>query len=98
LFFGLTAGALLIVRGRPKGLHYNAGGRPKGLHYNAGDSPTGAIAYAPGHPITTMLFVAVAAGVVLNSFIAYPTQSLIGSAILVVAAAIYFVVNRGHRT
>ena len=33
---------------------------------------------------------------VLNSFIAYPTQSLIGSAILVVAAAVYFIVNRRH--
>jgi len=78
LFFGLTAGALLIVR------------------YQHPAPPGDAIAYAPGHPVTTMLFVAVAAGVVLNSFIAYPTQSLIGSAILVVAAAVYFVVNPGR--
>ena len=78
LFFGLTAGALLIVRSQ---------------HPVA---PGDAIAYAPGHPITTWLFAAVAAGVVLNSFIAYPTQSLIGSAILVVAAAVYFVVNPGR--
>ena len=83
LFFGLTAGALLIVRRRD--------GEPEGPHDNEKDRT---IAYAPGHPITTLLFVAVAAGVVLNSFIAYPTQSRIGSAILLIAAAVYFVVHR----
>lgn len=51
----------------------------------------------PGHPFTTALFVAVAAGVVLNSFVAAPAQSAIGSAILGVAAAIYYL-NRGLRT
>ena len=78
LFFGLTAGALIIVR------------------YRQPAPPGGAIAYAPGHPITTLLFVAVAAGVVLNSFIAYPTQSLIGSSILVVATAAYFTIHRSR--
>jgi APA family basic amino acid/polyamine antiporter len=76
LFFGLTAGALIIVRARQPA------------------PPGEAIAYAPGHPITTWLFVAVAAGVVLNSFVAYPAQSLIGSAVLTIAATIYFVVHR----
>src|SRR5207248_7593729 len=52
LFFGLTAGALLIVRRRDP-------------------SPDAAIAYAPGHPVTTWLFVIVAAGVVRNSCVAY---------------------------
>jgi hypothetical protein len=33
--------------------------------------------------------VIVAAGIVLNSFVAYPQQSLIGSAILVAAAVAY---------
>jgi basic amino acid/polyamine antiporter, APA family len=81
LFFGLTAGALLIVRTRD---------------HDSRDDATGAIAYAPGHPITTLLFVAVAAGVVLNSFIAYPTQSLIGSAILLVATVLYFMIHRSN--
>jgi hypothetical protein len=36
------------------------------------------------------LFVLVAVGVVVNSFVAYPIQSLIGSAILVVAAVVFF--------
>jgi APA family basic amino acid/polyamine antiporter len=75
LFFGLTAGALLIVRYRQP-------------------APGGEIASVPGHPVTTLLFMAVAAGVVLNSFIAYPTQSLIGSSILVVATIVYFVLHR----
>jgi APA family basic amino acid/polyamine antiporter len=77
LFFGLTAGALLIVRRRD----------PEGRA-----SP--GIAKVPGHPWTTLIFVAVAVGVVLNSFAAYPTQSLIGSAILLVAAVVFFVVGR----
>ncbi len=43
----------------------------------------------PGYPLTTLIFVAVAAGIVLNSFLAYTVQSLIGSAILLLAAASY---------
>jgi basic amino acid/polyamine antiporter, APA family len=73
LFFGLTAGALVIVR-----------------HRDAGRSD-GAIARMPGHPWTTAVFIAVAVGIVLNSFVAYPTQSLIGSTILAVAAVVFFV-------
>ena len=85
LFFGLTAGALIIVRHRE--------GRPEGLHDDRGKEPSGAIAYAPGHPITTGLFVAVAAGIVLNSFIAYPAQSIIGSGILIAATIVYFTIH-----
>ena len=79
LFFGLTAGALLIVR--------------------RNDSPAGTelIARVPGHPWTTLAFIAIAAGVVIDSFVVYPTQSLIGSTILG-AAAIGFVMARpSHR-
>jgi APA family basic amino acid/polyamine antiporter len=45
--------------------------------------------HAPGHPVTTLVFVVVGVGVVTNSFLAYPTQSWIGSAILASAAAFY---------
>jgi len=75
LFFGLTAGALIIVRRSEPG--------PR----------TPGIAYAPGHPVTTMAFVLVAAGVVVNSFFVYPTQSLIGTAILLVAGVVFFFVR-----
>lgn len=43
----------------------------------------------PGHPFTTGAFVLVAVGMVVNSFFAYPKQSLIGSAILAVGALVY---------
>ena len=75
LFFGLTAGALVIVRARH-------------------ESPGGDIARAPGHPLTTALFIAVAVAIVVNSFVVYPTQSLIGSAILAVATIVFFVSGR----
>lgn len=75
LFFGLTAGALVIVRRRDP-------------------SPGAEVARAPGHPVTTLAFIAIAAGVVINSFAAYPTQSLIGSAILGVATIVFFVLGR----
>ena len=79
LFFGLTAGALVIVRRRDAG------------------PPGGAIARMPGHPWTTAVFIGVAVGIVLNSFLAYPTQSLIGSTILAVAAGVFFLRGRPAR-
>jgi basic amino acid/polyamine antiporter, APA family len=83
LFFGLTAGALVIVRGR----HGTV---------NAASpmAPEDAVARMPGHPWTTGLFIVVAAGIVLNSFFAYPTQSLVGSAILAAATIVFFVLRR----
>ncbi len=51
---------------------------------------------APGHPYTTGAFVLVAVGVVVNSFFAYPTQSLIGSAILALAAVVYRVMPKAR--
>ena len=75
LFFGLTAGALVIVRARDP-------------------SPGGPVARVPGHPLTTGLFIAVAVGIVLNSFVVYPTQSLIGSAILAIATIVFFALGR----
>jgi basic amino acid/polyamine antiporter, APA family len=75
LFFGLTAGALVMVRAR-------------------GERTSDRVATAPGHPWTTGVFIAVAAGIVVNSFFAYPTQSLIGSAILGSAAVGFFLTRR----
>jgi basic amino acid/polyamine antiporter, APA family len=48
------------------------------------------VARVPGHPLTTGLFIAVAAGIVINSFFVYPTQSSIGSSILAAAAVAFF--------
>jgi APA family basic amino acid/polyamine antiporter len=69
LFFGLTAGALFILRRRQPAV--------------AGTFR------APGHPFTTGMFVLVAFGIVINSFFAFPVQSVIGSGILLLAAAVY---------
>jgi APA family basic amino acid/polyamine antiporter len=77
LFFGLTAGALIIVRRR--------------------EPAAAGAALVPGHPWPTMAFIAIAIGIVINSFAVYPTQSLIGSAILTIAAVVFFVVH-GRRS
>ena len=53
------------------------------------------IARVPGHPWTTLAFVIVAAAVVVNTFLTYPTQSAIGSAVLVVAAIGFVAARRG---
>jgi basic amino acid/polyamine antiporter, APA family len=74
LFFGLTAGALFILRRR--------------------EPPAATGFRAPGHPFTTGLFIVVAFGIVMNSFFAFPVQSLIGSGILLLAAAVYTVLPR----
>jgi len=79
LFFGLTAGALVIVRRRERA--------------GVVDPPAG-VAQMPGHPWTTFAFIAVALGIVLNSFVAYPTQSLIGTGILTIAAVVFFGIRR----
>ena len=52
------------------------------------------IVLVPGHPVTTAVFVLVAVGIVGNSFVAYPRQSLVGTAILLAAAAAYAVLPK----
>ena len=52
------------------------------------------LARMPGHPWTTFAFIAVAVGIVANSFIAYPMQSLTGSAILAAATVAFFLSRR----
>lgn len=60
------------------------------------DSPGGPFR-APGHPWTTALFVAVAAGVVANSFVAAPLQAAAGCGVLAVGTAAYLVRSRISR-
>ena len=77
LFFGLTAGALLIVRRRdPEGARRPASRRCRVIRGRRSSSWSWRSVWS------------------LNSFAAYPTQSLIGSAILLVAAVVFFVVGR----
>ena len=52
----------------------------------------------PGHPWTTGAFVLVAIGMVVNSFFAYPTQSLAGSGILAFGAVVYTLIPSNRRS
>jgi APA family basic amino acid/polyamine antiporter len=47
----------------------------------------------PGHPVTTALFVAVGAGVVLNSFVAAPRQAAGGCAVLALGSLAYLLLR-----
>ena len=62
---------------------------------HAGDGPD--VFPAPGHPWTTGAFVLVAFGVVVNTFVAYPAQSLIGSAILAAASGGYVATRKTRK-
>ena len=44
---------------------------------------------APGHPVTTALFVLVGVGIVVNSFVAAPIQALAGCGVLLIGVAAY---------
>jgi APA family basic amino acid/polyamine antiporter len=76
VFFALSALALFVFRARD---------RRTGVEIPAGFR-------VPGHPISTGIFFVVAAGVVLDTYIKYPKNSLIGLAILLVAIPIYYFV------
>jgi APA family basic amino acid/polyamine antiporter len=109
LFFGLTAASLFVLRHKSASAHRSDSAgrpsveRPPAEHTSAEQTTSERpeqppaehqIARTPGHPVTTLLFVAVAVGIVVNSFIAYTVQSLIGSTILIVATIVYFAIAR----
>jgi APA family basic amino acid/polyamine antiporter len=52
----------------------------------------------PGHPVSTLIFVVVAALVVLNTLLRYPVQSLIGFAILATGFPVYLFWRRPSGT
>lgn len=52
----------------------------------------------PGHPVTTALFVAACALVVLSTFYKYPRNSVIGLAIVLAGVPIYFLWRRSRKT
>ncbi|HZZ66522.1 MAG TPA: amino acid permease [Candidatus Baltobacteraceae bacterium] len=61
--------------------------------FRARDARTGAAQPSfrvPGHPVTTMLFLLIAAGVVLDTYVTFPSNSLIGLGILLLAVPIYY--------
>jgi APA family basic amino acid/polyamine antiporter len=75
IWFGLTGGALLILRRRAPGV---TGYR------------------VPGHPWTTVFFVAACAWVVTNTVWQYPGNSAIGLGIIAAGGLVYFIWRRGR--
>ncbi|HVG18474.1 MAG TPA: amino acid permease [Blastocatellia bacterium] len=82
IFFGLTAACIFVFRRRPAGANASSGG--------AGFR-------APGHPLTTILFIAVEWLVAATTFYKFPKDSLIGMAILFAGIPVYFLWRGGRK-
>ncbi|HKY60119.1 MAG TPA: amino acid permease [Gemmatimonadota bacterium] len=83
LFFGLTATCLFVLRRREE--------RPE-----AGGEGSERFARVPGHPVTTVLFIAACWLVVLASALEYPGNTAIGMAILLAGIPAYRAWSRGR--
>jgi len=81
LFFGLTATCLFVLRKRARG----------------NGAPSTPLARVPGHPVTTVLFVAACWLVVLASAVEYPVNTAIGMGILGAGVPAYFLWRRRGR-
>ncbi len=78
LFFGLTATTIFVFRRRAA---------RDAMNFSAGYR-------VPGHPVTTVLFVAVCWWVVGNTIYRYPQNSLIGFALLLAGIPVYWLWSR----
>ena len=76
IFFGLTACCIFVFRKRNKAKE-------------TGEDSKGRITRVPGHPITTILFVAVCWLVVINTIYKYPGNTIIGMSILTAGIPAY---------
>jgi len=81
LFFGLTATTIFVFRRRA------THAERKGGHDYA----------MPGHPVSTVLFVAICWWVVGNTLYRYPQNSLIGFALLLAGIPVYWFWSRRAR-
>ena len=80
IFFGLTATCLFVFRRREKAMAPN---QNHAKSYRM-----------PGHPWTTLFFVAACWLIVINTFVAYPQNTLIGLGILLAGIPVYFLWRR----
>jgi APA family basic amino acid/polyamine antiporter len=78
LFFGLTATTIFVFRRRVERGEMNAG-----FGYRI-----------PGHPVTTVMFVAICWWVVGNTIYRYPQNSLVGFALLLAGIPVYWFWSR----
>jgi basic amino acid/polyamine antiporter, APA family len=92
IFFGLTATCLFAFRRR------DAMARPAAGASAAGARPDGSRPFrVPGHPFTTIVFIAISWFVVANTIVKYPGNTLAGMGILLAGIPIYFFWRRrGH--
>lgn len=81
LFFGLTATTIFVFRRR---IALGAMTAASGFR-------------VPGHPVTTLAFIAICWWVVANSLYRYPRNSLIGFGLLLVGIPVYWAWNRRIR-
>jgi APA family basic amino acid/polyamine antiporter len=84
IFFGVTATCIFVFRKR-----LSDRGKP-------GEKPR-RITSVPGHPISTMLFIAACWLVVLNTIYKYPENTLIGIALLLVGIPAFFAWRGSNR-
>jgi APA family basic amino acid/polyamine antiporter len=81
LFFGLTATTIFVFRRR---IALGAMTAASGFR-------------VPGHPVTTLAFIAICCWVVTNSLYRYPRNSFIGFGLLLVGIPVYWAWNRRIR-
>ncbi len=85
LFFALTAACIFVFRHRSRRVDCTL---PESTdpadHFRV-----------PGHPVTTVLFIAVCLGVVLTTIFRYPSHSLIGLGLMIAGLPVYFFWRRG---
>jgi APA family basic amino acid/polyamine antiporter len=86
IFFGLTATCLFVFRRR------EARTASSGSHGGAASSRR--IPRMPGHPVTTLLFIAACWLVVLDTIYKYPGNSAVGLAIVLAGIPVYFLWGR----
>jgi APA family basic amino acid/polyamine antiporter len=88
IWFGLTAASLFVFRRRSRG-----GGRAGGVTEGGSTDDHFRV---PGHPVTTALFVAACALIVLSTIYKYPENSGVGLVIVGAGIPVYFL-WRGRR-
>lgn len=84
LFFGLTATCIFVFRRKEK--------------TQETDNERSGFARMPGHPVTTVVFVAVCWLVVVNTIFTYPRNTAVGFGILLAGVPVYFLWRRQKNT
>ena len=82
IFFGATAACIFVFRKRKQGVKDDVKGIPR----------------VPGHPVTTVLFIAICWLVVINTVYRYPENTLIGLGILLAGIPFFFFWRRQKGT